>query len=104
MNKFGRLKKSGSKKSNIGGEQIEQLEQLEKLIELYRSEQIVVSIILDYIIEKFNIDKDDLDKFVKEKITNMLNSMNETVTQSEDIQQEDSVPTETVVEDESVKN
>lgn len=103
MNKFGRLKKSGSKKSNIGGEQI-QIEQLEKLIELYRSEQIVVSLILDYIIEKFNIDKDDLDKFVKEKITNMLNSMNETVTQSEDIQQEDSVSTETVVEDESVKN
>jgi hypothetical protein len=103
MNKFGRLK-SGSKKSNIGGEQIEQLE---KLIELYRSEQIVVSLILDYIIEKFNIDKEDLDKYVKEKIANMLNSMNENVenvTRSEDIQQEDSVPTETVVEDESVKN
>jgi uncharacterized protein YjgD (DUF1641 family) len=100
MNKFGRLK-SGSKKSNIGGEQIEQLE---KLIELYRSEQIVVSLILDYIIEKFNIDKNDLDKFVKEKIANMLNNMNENVTQSEDIQQEDSVPTETVVEDESVES
>ena len=99
MNKFGRLK-SGSKKSNIGGEQIEQIE---RLIELYRSEQIVVSLILDYIIEKFNIDKDDLDKYVKERIANMLNSMSQTVTQSEDIQQEDSVPTETV-EDESVKN
>jgi hypothetical protein len=100
MNKLGRLK-SGSKKTNING-----IEQLEKIVELYRSEQIVISLILDYMIEKFNIDKNELDKYVKEKIATMLNTMNEDGTQSDDTQpeQDDTQQTETddVVED--VKN
>jgi hypothetical protein len=102
MNKFGRLKKSGyngNKKTNVRNVSDKQLE---KLVELYRSEQIVISLILDYIIEKFNIDKEDLDKYVKEKITFMLNNMNDNIQQTET----DNVTIENVedVENEDVKN
>lgn len=48
------------------------IEELEKIIELYRSEQIVISLVLDYIVEKFNINRDELDKYVREKISQLV--------------------------------